>query len=385
MIRFLSKINKITWIVLGLCVAIFIGLIVYANSIKEDYEANAASYTTYETAKVTSVAYEDLSVEELYENSEVGSQQLMIEITSGEYKGMLMSAVNYVGALYGTHLYEGDKIVVAIYISEGEVNSITVYEYNRQLAAIILLLAFVTITVAIGRKKGAQSLIGLFFTIVCLIWILIPLLFAGANTILATFLICVYVAVVTYTLLEGVTKKTVCAMLGTLLGLVLAIIFGLMAQSLFKVHGMRMGDYVDALLQLKQGGTPIQLKGLLIGGMIVSSLGAIMDVAMSIASAVQELVRVNPKLTRKEIWKSGMNIGQDMIGTMTNTLILAFFGSSFVMVLYIYSLNVPVYELLSSTLVATQLVHGVASSIGVVLSVPLTVLIATLMYGGRNE
>ena len=382
--NWLSK-NRITLIVLAVCIAVFAGLLAYAQSTKENDESTEASYTSYQTAKVVQVVSEELTEQELYEGTEVGSQQLLIEITSGEYKGLTMSAINYVGALYGTHLYAGDKIVVAIYISDGEVHSITVYEYDRSLASIILGLVFIGITVLIGRRKGAQSLLGLAFTIVCLIWILIPLLFAGAPTILTTLLICIYVAVVTYTLLEGVTRKTVCAMIGTVLGLLFAVGFGLAAQNLFKVHGMRMGDYVDALLQLKLSGSQIELKGMLIGGMIISSLGAIMDVAMSIASSVQELVSVNPELNFKDIVKSGMNIGRDMIGTMTNTLILAFAGSSFLLVLYIYSLNVPAYELLSSTLVATQLVHGISSSLGVILSVPLTVVIAAAMFAKRGE
>lgn len=110
-----------------------------------------------------------------------------------------------------------------------------------------------------------------------------------------------------------------------------------------------------------------------------------MDVAMSISSAIQELTIANPKLSRKAIWKSGMNIGRDMIGTMTNTLILAFVGSSFILILYIYSLNLPVYELLSSTLVATEIVHSVSSSIGVILSVPLTIFISSIVFCKQNS
>ena len=173
-------------------------------------------------------------------------------------------------------------------------------------------------------------------------------------------------------------------MLGTTLGLLFSLGFGLFAQYLVKVDGMKMGEYIDALLQLKQTGTPIQLRGLLMGGMMIASLGAIMDVAMSIASSVQELVTVNPSLDRKSVIRSGMNIGRDMIGTMTNTLILAFVGSSFVLVMYIYSLGIPAYELLSSTMVATQMVHSLATSIGVILSVPLTVVLSSLIYCKRK-
>ncbi|MGN0351274.1 MAG: YibE/F family protein [Roseburia sp.] len=380
------KKEKISLLVLAICAVLFLIFYFYANSASTEASVTEqGSYTEYETAKVTSVLSEDCEVSEMFENNYTGSQTLMIEITSGQYKGTTMSALNYLGALYGTHLKEGDSIVVSIYTSEGSVNNVTVYEYNRSNWVLLIVGVFLLVTVLIGGKKGFQSLLGLVLTIVCLIFILIPLLMKGFPTLLTVLLICVYVAVVSFTLLEGITKKTICAMIGTVSGLILAALFGLVAQALVKVNGMRMGDYVDALLQLKQGGTPLQLSGLLIGGMLIAALGAVMDVAMSIASSIQELVTVNPNLTKKDIWKSGMNIGKDMIGTMTNTLILAFVGSSFLLVIYIWSLNLPAYELFSSTLVATELVHSIASSIGVLFSVPLTVFISTFFFASKKK
>ena len=120
----------------------------------------------------------------------------------------------------------------------------------------------------------------------------------------------------------------------------LATVFGLGAQALAHVNGLRISD-VEPLLQLRQTGTPIGLRGLLVGGIIISSLGAVMDVAMSISSALSELKAVNPEMTLGELWKSGRNIGRDMVGTMTNTLILAFLGSGFTLMIYLYSLDLP--------------------------------------------
>lgn len=372
---------SVTLIAVIVCTLLFFGLFFYANASDDTTEAAMhTSYTEYEKATVVSILSDDAQISEIFEDNYVGSQSLLIEVTSGQYKGSTMSAINYLGALYGTHLKEGDSIVVAIYTSDGAVNNITVYEYNRTIPVLIILGLFVLITVLIGKDRGAQSLLGLFITVICLIYILIPLLMKGFPTLLTTFFICVYVAFFSFILLGGVNKKTMCACIGTISGLALAVLFGLFAQSIIKVHGMRMGDYVDALLQLKQAGIPLKLRGLLIAGTMISALGAVMDVAMSISSAMQELTVVNPNLTRRDLIHSGMTIGRDMIGTMTNTLILAFVGSSFLLVIYIYSLDVPGYELLSSTLVATELVHGIASSIGVILSVPLTVFISTFFY-----
>ena len=136
--------------------------------------------------------------------------------------------------------------------------------------------------------------------------------------------------------------------------------------------------------QLRQTGeSAIGITGLVVAGVIVSALGAVMDVAMSISSAIQELTRVNPDLTAKELMKSGMNIGRDMVGTMTNTLILAILGSGLTLIVYIYSLGLQPWQLLSSSYMSLEAVSGVASSIGVMLAVPFTAAICAVSFGKK--
>ena len=119
---------------------------------------------------------------------------------------------------------------------------------------------------------------------------------------------------------------------------------------------------------------------LLVGGIVISALGAVMDVTMGIASSLSEVHTANPKLSRRELFRSGMNIGRDMVGTMTNTLILAFLGSGFTLILYLYSLGLSPRQLLSSAYVSLEVVSGVASSVGVILSIPLTALITAEVF-----
>ena len=121
------------------------------------------------------------------------------------------------------------------------------------------------------------------------------------------------------------------------------------------------------------------------GGILIAALGAVNDVAMSISSAMNELIRVNPELSRKQLLRSGMNIGRDMVGTMTNTLILALAGSSLVAMIYYTSLGPTWKELMSSAFLAIELVQALASSVGVILAVPVTVVIGTLFYGHRHK
>ena len=142
-------------------------------------------------------------------------------------------------------------------------------------------------------------------------------------------------------------------MLGAVAGTALALLFGLLAQGLTRIDGLRIDD-VEPLLQLRQTGTPIGLRGLLVGGIVISALGAVMDVTMGIASSLSEVHAANRSCPGGSCSRSGMNIGRDMVGTMTNTLILAFLGSGFTLILYLYSLGLSPRQLLSSAYVSLE-------------------------------
>ena len=157
------------------------------------------------------------------------------------------------------------------------------------------------------------------------------------------------------------------------------MLFRSLSQSLLRIDGLRLTD-VEPLLQLRQTGTPLGLRGLLVAGVVISALGAVMDVAMSISSALTEVHTVAPDRDGRALFRSGMNIGRDMVGTMTNTLILAFLGSGFTLILYLYSLGLSPRQLLSSAYVSLEVVSGVASSVGVILSIPLTALITAEVF-----
>ena len=145
---------------------------------------------------------------------------------------------------------------------------------------------------------------------------------------------------------------------------------------------------VEPLLPLRQTQDPahaLRLADLLVGGILLAALGAVNDVAMSISSAMNELIAVNPSLTRRQLFKSGMNIGRDMVGTMTNTLILALVGGSFAMIIYYTSMEPSWVQLMSTTFLSVEMVQALASSIGVILAVPFSVVIGMLLFGMRPK
>lgn len=376
--------EKWTCIVLLAAVLVFAAARIWAAAGSEPDASTATEYAEYETGVIRQILTDNTESDPTADGGYRGEQMLTVEVTSGRYKGELLQVYNYVGPLYGVPLGEGDGCTLIISTYEDGRHMATVYEYNRAIPLLIVVALFLVVTIAVGGKTGLKSLIGLLVTLACLFLVLIPLLMKGLPTLPAVFLVCAYVAIVSLTIVGGVQRKTVCAMLGAIAGTALALLFGLAAQSITRIDGLRISD-VEPLLQLRQQGMPIGLRGLLVGGVVISALGAVMDVTMGIASSLYEVHEANPSLTRRELFRSGMNIGRDMVGTMTNTLILAFIGSGFTLILYLYSLGLSFHQLLSSAYLSIEVISGISSSVGVILSIPLTALVSAVLLTKQQK
>lgn len=387
------KEHKLSIIVLAIAAVIFFAMLfwLYSDDILHGEQDIFDPYgkdeiVEFEKAKVLAIVSEDKRTDEVADNAYVGSQELSAIVKSGRYKGETMTVYNYFGPLYGVPVEVGDGVTLTIKTHVDGTHSATVYEFNRIPMLAVLLLIFFTVTALIGGRTGVKSLFGLSFTVVCLFFILIPLLIKGAPTVFTTFVMCAYIAVVAFTVLGGVHRKTVSAFLGTVSGAFLAMVFGLTVQYFAKINGLRLED-AEPLLQLKYAGQdiPLHLQGLLVAGIIISALGAVMDVAMSISSALEEVHAANPALSQKELFKSGMNIGRDMVGTMTNTLILAFLGSEFTLIIFLYVRGLTFYHLFSTVFVSVETISGLSSSIGMILAIPLTALISSTLIKSRKK
>ena len=363
--------------ILYLCaIILFIVAFIFAKPQKEE-SIDAEDYAEYEKGTVTMVLSDNTERDTSSDNSWRGEQLLLVEVTTGQYKGQTLQVSNYVGPLYSVPLKVGDSAVLIISTYEDGTHIGTVYEFDRTFGLIIVVLLFFITATIIGGKTGAKSLLGLVITLACLFGILLPALMKGAPTLPTIFLVCTYITIVTLAILGGLQKKTICAMIGTVSGTAAALLFGLFAQMLLRINGMRVSD-AEALLQLQQMGIPLGISGLLVGGVVISSLGAVMDVAMGISSSLSEVSTANPSLTCRELFRSGMNIGRDMVGTMTNTLILALLGSDLVLIIYLYSLGLSSNQLISSAYLSIEVISSISSSIGVILSIPLTALFGSI-------
>ena len=371
------------------CVAFFF-LYGTAQQTESIPQSTVQTGLVYERGKVIAIDESTYQGQQDVEDVPVGKQIVQVELTEGEHKGEVYTLTNNLSYLYGTVLSVGDPVTVTFSVTSGEVENITLADYDRTVPALVILGLFLLITVLVGGKVGAKSLLGLAFTILCVFALLIPMLLGGAPTLSSIFLLCAYVTVVEFVILDGVNKKTVCAILGTMSGVLFAMLFGQLACRLCRVDGFKMyvaEPHIEALLQIKQGQDPfasLQLGDLLVGGILIAALGAVNDVAMSISSSMNELITVNPELTRRQLLRSGMNIGRDMVGTMTNTLILALVGNGLVLMIYLCSLEPSFKQLMSTAFLSVEMVQALASSIGVILAVPMSVLIGMLLFGKKH-
>ena len=373
------------WITLAVLLAAVVIFAVWRARVAPEKAApnTAGDYVEYDNGRVLEILSDSTESDEASDGAFRGEQMMLVEVTTGQYKGEQLQVYNYVGPLYGIPLKSGDSVTLTVSTFENGDVQATVYEYDRSTPVLIVVGLFLLVTLLVGGRTGAKALLGLVFTVLCVFLLLFPSLMKGAATLPTTFLVCVFVAAVSFVLLGGVREKTVCALLGTVAGMAFALIFALISQRILRIDGMRSAD-IEPLLQLRQTGTPIGLRGLLAAGVILSALGAVMDVAMSLSSALSEVHDADPGMDWRALFRSGMNIGRDMVGTMTNTLILAFLGSGLVLILYIYTLGLSPHQLMSSAFLATEVVTAVSSSIGVILSVPFTALISAWAYGSRN-
>ena len=326
-------------------------------------------------AKVTELIQDNTLADASTEGLLRGSQEVIVEISSGQFRGKKFQTTNYMSTLFNVNCQPGTRVIVRLDPKvESEGYSAFIYTYDRTFILFVLFSVFAISLIAIGRGKGAMALISLLLTLFSVVGILFPLIEYGFPAIFVTILIVFYTTVFTFVLIDGINKKTVSAALGTLLGVVIASVFAAIAGALSHISGFQTNEAEELLLIGTDHG--MKLRGLFTVGILIASLGAVMDVAMSIASAVHELHEVNEKMTAVELFRSGMNIGRDAMGTMANTLILAFVGSSFTLLLLIYFYNISFTQLMNTDMVAREVIQGLSGSIGIVLTVPIVAILS---------
>lgn len=308
-------------------------------------------------------------------------QQVTIKITEGDYKGEeytteYVLSYDIAGKIVAYELELGDKVIVQLSEdSEGNVTA-TVYDIVRSGYITFMFILFLASIVVIGGKQGVKAIVGLLITILAVYFILIKQIFIGKDIIWTSIWTSAFIIVATFLVIGGINKKIITAAIGTLGGVISAGIMAVIFNHLAKMSGA----CEDAIqLSVNMATVNFNFRDLLFAGIIISALGACMDVGMSIASSLDEIKVKNPEITWKELFKSGMNIGRDVIGTMTNTLILAYVGGSLTLILLFMACNMNLTEILNKETIAEQIISAIAGSMGVVYTVPITAIVYSIL------
>ncbi len=311
------------------------------------------------------------------ENIEAIRQDVELEILSGQFKGEVRTVENVVGGnpYYDINLKKGDKVVVHVeprddFVVGAEDVDFFITDIKRDGSLWLLAGIFSMLIIIIGRKKGIRALVSIGLTVFLIFALMVPLVLNGVSPIFAALLVGILSTVVTIYLVAGVNYKSTSAVLGTSVSLLFAGMMAILTIKLAHLTGFVSEDNMF----LHSVRPDLDMRGILAGAIILSALGALMDVGVSIASTINEVYQTDRTLSVKQLFKSGMNVGRDIIGTMSNTLILVYLGASLPLVLLSSSIDAQKFFNLNQ--VATEISSALIGSIAILACVPVTAFIS---------
>lgn len=370
--------GKRIWVRRTVMAAIFFILILAAyrlNTMKKT-ELVTRTGNTYEKGVVQKVLQDNLQAD----GTRSGEQVVTVKMTTGVRKGEVIQMTSASGFLFGTACTPGLHVIVVQSVSgDSTVSSV----YSRDRGGVILLfgLLYLVALIAVGGRQGLKASAGLIITFFIIIFIWIPLIYLRVSPIRSAVVICALTTILTFWCIGGISRKTITATLGTVSGVVIAGIFAEIFSLATGISGWNVSN-IETLLTIWESNR-IKVGGLLFAGILISALGAEMDVAMSISSSMQEVCRQNPGISRWELFCAGMRVGRDMMGTDSNTLLLAFVGTEVSQLVLNFAYDLPTAQVLNSNNIGIAVMQGLSGSFGIVLSVPITVLIASWIFRGK--
>lgn len=277
---------------------------------------------------------------------------------------------------------EGDTVFIGISAADGadSVEYISIYDVDNTVGIIILGILLAAVIILIGRARGALSMLALIATIILIFKVMIPRTLAGSSPLPIAIGIAVLAIIITIPIILGFRKKTIAAILGASSGVILATALSLFAGWLMHLSGIVTNEMMTVFYAST---VEIDLRGLAMAGMVIAALGAIMDVCISIASATEEIFRVNPEIPVREAFRSVMTVSSDMLGATVNTLLFAYVGSALPLVLLIamkIEPGMPLWLVFNHNPVLSELVKSAVGCIGMFLGMPATAFICVKLH-----
>lgn len=308
-----------------------------------------------------------------------GCQEYKVQVLSGSFKGKVLSVHHQASSnpIYNLWVNKGDEIILILNYKGTTLTNVQVESYLRDKYIFYLILLFLLILLFIGKKSGLKSIITLILTVLIISTIMLPLILKGLNPIKVTLVSCIIITILTLVIIGGISRKTLSAIIGTSGGLYVSTQIALLFGNLTKISGLCEEEAQSLIYNTSN--CSIDFQGILFAGIIIGALGAIMDVSMSIASSLEEIRTVGRNLTIINLIRSGMNIGRDIMGTMSNTLILAYTGASLHLLLYLMVINPPFVKFTNMEFLAIEFIRALSGSIGLILAIPITTFVAGII------
>lgn len=305
---------------------------------------------------------------------------LTVQIYGGLYNGQTLE-LPY-AQIYPNHkiiIRPGDEMLVQLESNGDKITGAYISGYVRDKKLMQLAGAFVFALIVMGGKKGLKSVVSLIITGAAIFFVMLPAFFRGYDPILTTILVSTIVSIISFSIISGRNLKTLAAIIGTTGGVLVAGVLAYITGSAAQLTGFS-DEEMQSLLFIPQQ-INYDYQGILFSGMIIGALGAVMDVGMSIASAIEEIKLANPSVGTWSLIRAGMNVGRDIMGTMADTLILAYTGGAIPLMLVFMAYNTSLIKIINLDLIATEVVRALSGSIGLIIAVPITSTAAGILYG----
>ncbi len=313
-----------------------------------------------------------------------GEQSCSVRVLKGKFRDRTIdSAVNMLtGSYENDKIFSvGDKALIIISYNGSEILSAAMIDHYRLDYEIILAVIFAVILVATAGKTGFRSLLSFILTVLAVWKVIVPLYLKGADPIISGAIFTALLSVMIIAMVYGFDKRCFAAVAGVMSGVVVALLFGAVFTSLFKIHGAVM-SMSESLLYCGYGN--LSLTSIFTAAIFIGSSGAMMDLAVDITSAMHEITLKKPDIGKKELIVSGMNIGKAAMGTISTTLLLAYTGSCIAMLMVFTAQGTPLINILNYKYVAAEIVHTVAGSIGLTAVAPLTAVLGGMLLANKN-
>lgn len=332
----------------------------------------------YAKAEVIEIVEDTMGQDPDYDYIRIGKQTMNLKILSGKYKGKTVQAINFVTRTTQMEGKVGTCYIIGSY--DGYITA-NIMSYERSGIVLVLVAAFIGMVILYGRKKGVAAVAALLFTLLNVVFLFIPMLINGVQAILAAIIVVLLSTLYTMVVLNGFCMKSLIA---TICCTICTAFAGGLAWLVGKIGGISTLNTpeVEDLLFITEN-TNFRIDNLLTAGILIAAMGAVMDTSMSIVSSLYEMKVQNPSITTRQLRRSGMNIGKDIMGTMTNTLILAFAGSSINLMVIYYMYCMPAISLVNSDFIVVEVVKGLISSMAVVMSIPAAAIMTSSVIGNK--